>query len=157
MITRGVVTRRPDAAASTTSRAVMTAPRTSATVAARTSAVSGIDRRAVCRSGIQVSSAGKGSESISRRKIRSMLSSGSISHLRAHSRFGLREGRAYRPRLHAEVPGDLPVIEAEVELRDDHGPLTLAQPGEEPADFHPVKERFDLVVAALDAEQVERQ
>src|SRR5213593_1006822 len=77
-----------------------------------------------------------------------MLSSGNTPHLRAHARLRLSERRADRSRLHAEMSRDLAVIKTEVELRDDHRALSLAQPHEEPTHFHAVESRFDLVVAA---------
>src|SRR2546421_2156894 len=116
-LTSGVVaTLRRAAAASPASRAVSTAPRTSTVVAEITRAVSRIDRRACGRSGIHKRSGGRGSESISWRKTRSMLSSGNIPHLRAHARFRLSEGRAHGPGLHAELPRDFAVVEAQIEL-----------------------------------------
>jgi hypothetical protein len=75
-----------------------------------------------------------------------MLSSGSIPHLRAHPRFRLRQRGADRSRLYPEVPSDLAVIQSEIELRDDHGTLPLAQSGEEAAYFHPIERCFDLVL-----------
>ena len=87
-----------------------------------------------------------------------MLSSGSISHLRAHARFRMRQRRAHRPGLHAEMSRDLPVIETEIELRDHHRALALCQSPEETADFHPIERRLDLVLryvrpGAIEAEE----
>src|SRR2546427_12380805 len=78
-----------------------------------------------------------------------MVSSGSIPHLRAHARLGLRQRGADRSRLDAEVPRDLAVIEAEVELRHHHCPLALGEGREEPSDFHPLESSCNLVVAAM--------
>src|SRR5437870_6956760 len=73
----------------------------------------------VRRFGTHNCSAGSGRLSSSRRKTRSMLSSGNISHLRAHPCLRLCERRADRAGLDTEMPRDLAVIQAEIELRDD--------------------------------------
>src|SRR5437762_536126 len=140
-----LASRRKPAAAATRARA------------AAASATATIAEGFVLLTGTHTCSSGKDKLSSSRRKIRSILSSGDIPHLPAHPRFRLRERRADSPGLHAEVPRDLAVIEAEVELRDDHRPLALGKPGEKPSDLHSVESRFNLVVAAAARHPFERQ